>query len=177
MLDRTLLITGTVGAGKTTVGTEVALQLSQTGRPAGFIDLDALSRLWPPPPGDPFRVRLALANLSSMVGNFETAGARTLVLARAIQSQDDVAAIERAVGAPVGIVRLVAPRPVIEDRLRKRHVGPAAVELAWHLERAPQLDAILDRSDLRGPSVSNTGTVPETAAAVISTLEPTTRRS
>jgi hypothetical protein len=72
------------------------------------------------------------------------------------------------VGKTTTVVRLVAPRTVIEARLRRRHVGPAESDLDWHLERAPELDAILDQPDLAAPMIESTGSVGEIAAAVVS---------
>ena len=166
---RVALVTGTVGVGKSTVGFAVAESAAAYGVSTAFLDVDALSRLWPAPAGDPFRTELILTNLSSIVGNYEAAGAELLVLAWVITEAGDLADLETAVGSSVGAVRLVAPRAVVETRLRKRHHGPEADGLAWHLRRGPELASIQDNG-LNLPTIDASGAVAEIAAAVLDRL-------
>ena len=161
------MITGTVGAGKTTIGHAAARHLADAGQASGFVDLDGLSRLWPAPLGDPFRVQLTLANIASIADNYLAAGAPSLVLAWVVEDRAQLAELEEAVQRPVTMVRLVAPGPLTDERLRQRHVGPEEEGLSWHLARAPELAAIMDSSDLRAPEVQNTGSVAAAAAAVL----------
>lgn len=56
-------MTGTVGIGKSTIGSAVAERAAARGVSAAFLDVDGLSRLWPAPAGDPFRIELILTNL------------------------------------------------------------------------------------------------------------------
>lgn len=160
------LVTGTVGVGKTTVGHEVARQAAGGGVPAAFLDLDGLSRLWPAPGGDPFNTELILTNARSLVGNYRAAGAQLLVLAWVVVDAHGLAALADAVGAPVDAVRLTAPAPVVAARLRRRHQGPEADGLAWHLHRAPELAGIQDHA-LALPTVDAAGPVATTAAAIV----------
>jgi Mrp family chromosome partitioning ATPase len=44
---RIVLVTGTVGVGKSTTGYAVAERAASQGRSAAFLDVDGLSRLWP----------------------------------------------------------------------------------------------------------------------------------
>jgi adenylylsulfate kinase len=80
VIERAALLSGTVGAGKTTVGEELAELLKDRGEAHAFIDLDGLSELWPAPEDDRFNGRLVLANLAAITRNFAAAGARTLVM-------------------------------------------------------------------------------------------------
>lgn len=139
---RVVLLTGTVGVGKSTVGFSVAERAGTRGAPAGFVDVDQLSRLWPAPHGDPFREELIYANLRVIAPNYRTAGASLLVLAWVIEDATDVIRLETALEAPVTTLRLVSPPEVVGARLRSRHQGPASAGLEWHLQRAPQLAAI-----------------------------------
>lgn len=170
VLEKSVLVTGTVGAGKTTTGFAMARRLSERGLPAGFIDLDTLSRLWPAPAGDPFRVDLTLANLASIVGNFEAAGAVRLVLSGVVESLAELHKVEEAVGRHVSVVRLVAPLQLTRERLHGRHVGAERDGLDWHLARAPELDAILDSSDLDVVTVNNISSVAEAADAALGAI-------
>ncbi len=166
---RVALVTGTVGVGKSTVGFAVAESAAAHGVSTAFLDVDALSRLWPAPAGDPFRTELILTNLSSIVGNYEAAGAELLVLAWVITESGDLADLETAVGSSVGAVRLVAPGAVVESRLRTRHQGTEADGLAWHLRRGPELASIQDNG-LNLATIDASGAVAEITAAVLDRL-------
>lgn len=166
---RVVLVTGTVGIGKSTIGHAVAERAAARGASTAFLDVDGLSRLWPAPEGDPFRTELVLTNLRAIAGNYEAAGAVLLVLAWAIQDAQDVTDLEAAIGVPVAAVRLVAPIAVVEARLRERHRGPERDGLAWHLRRAPELVAIQDRGLLL-PTIDASGPVDAVADAVLDRL-------
>lgn len=139
---KVVLVTGTVGVGKSTVGFSAARRAADRGVPAGFIDVDELSRYWPAPAGDPFREELVYANLRSLIPNYRASGAALLVLAWVIDDAADLVRLESALDAPVTALRLISPAAVVEARLRSRHQGPAAEGLAWHLDRAPELASI-----------------------------------
>ena len=166
---RVALVTGTVGIGKSTVSFAVAESAAAHGVSAAFLDVDALSRLWPAPTGDPFRTDLIMTNLSSIVGNYQEAGAELLVLAWVITDASDLADLESAIGSPVDAVRLVAPEAVVETRLGIRHQGPEAGGLAWHLRRAPELASIQD-SGLTLPTIDASGAVAEITGSVLERL-------
>lgn len=163
------MVTGTVGVGKSTAGYAVAERAAGRGVSAAFVDVDGLSRLWPAPVGDPFRVGLMLANLRVITGNYEAAGAELLVLAVVVQDAEGLAELEAAVGRPVTAVRLTASSAVVESRLRRRHQGPESDGLDWHLRRAPELVAIQDRG-LVLPTIDASGPVDEVAEAVLDRL-------
>lgn len=148
---KAVLLTGTVGVGKSTVGFAVAERAGDGGVPAGFIDVDQLSRFWPAPASDPFREELIYANLRVIAPNYRTAGASLLVLAWVIEDAADVSRLESALDSPVTVLRLVSPPEVVEARLRDRHQGQAREGLAWHLKRAPELAAI--QSHLEVPTI------------------------
>ena len=165
MIVRALWFNGTVGVGKTTVAAAVANQLAVAGDPVAFVDIDALGELSPSPPDDPFNTRLVAKNLEAVTRNFATAGARTLVVAGVIETQEHLELYESAVGAPITLSHLVVPLPEIELRLRRRHGEHDPGGLRWHSERAPVLAACLDASGLPMTPVANTG-VPEGTARV-----------
>lgn len=166
---RVALVTGTVGVGKSTVGFATAERAAASGVSSAFIDVDQLSRLWPAPDDDPFRTQLILANLTSIVGNYRAAGAELLVLAWVITEPGDLAKLEAAVDSPVEPLRLVAPAPVVEARLRRRHQGPETDGLAWHLRRAPELVEIQERG-LDVVTIGASGSALDTADAVLAHL-------
>ena len=167
MIVRALWLNGTVGVGKTTVGAEVANQLATAGDPVAFVDIDALGDLSPRPPDDPFNTRLVAKNLEALTKNFSTAGARTLVVAGVIETEENLRLYESAVGAPITLIRLVVPLPQIQLRLRRRHGELDPGGLRWHSERAAVLAACLDVSGLPMIAVANSGHPEGTARAAI----------
>lgn len=151
-----LLITGTVGVGKTTVAEAVGDILVGLGVPHAVIDLDELRRCWPPPAGDRFNDTVELTNLRSVAANYRAAGALRLVLAGVVERRSQRQDYERAVGCAVQVVRLRADPAVLAERLRERHRGDPG-GLGWHLARAPQLSAILEEAVVADVEVETTG--------------------
>jgi adenylylsulfate kinase len=171
VIERAALLSGTVGAGKTTVGEELAELLKDRGEPHAFIDLDRLSELWPAPKDDRFNGRLVLANLAAVTRNFAAAGARTLVMSGVVEMAEGVAEYRMAIGGwPLTIVRVTASLEAIADRLQRRHEYWDADGLAWHLDRAPELAARLDASGLKCTVISNDGDPRQAAALLLERL-------
>lgn len=142
-----LLLTGTVGAGKSATADRIGSCLRAELVPHAVIDLDEIRRYWPTPPDDAFGFEIELRNLKSLVNNYRAAGAVRFVLAGVCESCGDRDRYQTALGSPLVVCRLRAPIAVLENRLRKRHVGdPAAFD--WHLRRARELEAILDAADV-----------------------------
>lgn len=140
---RSLLITGTVGAGKTTTAYAIGDLLRERGLAHAVIDLDELHRLWPAPAGDGFNQQVELANLAAVAANYRNAGAERLVLAGVVLH--DRARYERALGEPVVLCRLRPPLDRVDARLIARH--EPGEERDWHVARAPELDVLLDDAD------------------------------
>jgi len=169
-LVRAVVLNGTCGAGKTTIGETMAEVLADDGDAVAFIDVDALGAAWPRPADDPYNVRLAAKNLGSVAENFAGAGVRSLVVASVVQNEADLARYSSAVGQLLEVVRLVAPLDVIDERLRLRH-GPADPDgMAWHRSRAPELDRLLDDASLPMTVVENAGTKERVARAVLDAI-------
>jgi predicted kinase len=138
----TLIVTGPVGVGKTTVATAIVDVLDAGGIPSAFVDMDALRACYPRPAGDPFHTALGYRNLAALWANFREVGAERLVLADVVESRD-LSPYRRAVpGADISIVRLIASPETITRRLHGREDGEA---LAWHLARAVELTALMER--------------------------------
>ncbi|WP_330273167.1 ATP/GTP-binding protein [Lentzea sp. NBC_00516] len=143
---RTLLITGPVGVGKTTIAEAVGAHLAKSGRPVAVVDLDWLSQCRPAPSGDPFHFELQLSNLRAVTPNYANAGASRLVLAGVVESQADRERYAEAVGGPLTVCRLKADLSVIHERLVARHHDEA--ELRWHLNRADELETLFTSSSI-----------------------------
>ena len=130
-----LLLTGTVGTGKTALAVEAARLLGQRGERAAAIDLDWLT--WVQIPGFHAYEELAGRQLAAIWPNLQELGVGRLVLARCVLKTSGLTAIRAALpGVELKVVRLEASAATIEERLRRRDTGP---ELAEHLSEFPQM--------------------------------------
>lgn len=137
-----LLISGTVGSGKTTTAVAIGAQLRAWGIPRAVIDTDELTRVWPAPPDDPFNLRLELANLSDVARNCRAAGAIRLVVSGVVEDTATLRRYEEVLAVPVTLCRLRPELARVRARLIERH-APGTVR-DWHLARSGELDKILD---------------------------------
>ncbi|GGP75679.1 ATP-binding protein [Streptomyces melanogenes] len=168
---RALLITGTVGVGKTSAADLLGDLLSDAGVPHAVMDLDRLCQSWPAPEDDPFNFALLLRNLRALTANFLDAGVERLVLAGVAESTADRDAYQAAIGMPLKVCRLTADLPVVHSRLRHRHETDNDPEsLPWHLERADQLDKVLEQADIADFTIDTTHVaLPAVASAILKT--------
>lgn len=142
-----VLLTGTVGVGKTTTAEAMGELLRQEQVPHAVIDLDWLSQAWPAPGTDRFNFALQLRNLRAVAANFLDAGARHIVLAGVVETRADRERYQEALGVPLAVCRLRADLDVVRARLARRHAGDAA-HLPWFLGRSGELDAVLDAASV-----------------------------
>jgi hypothetical protein len=162
-----VILTGTVGAGKTTTMHAVGALLAERGIPHALVDLDAVRLLHPAPPADPFQQELALRNLGDLSRNYREAGARVVVVAAVVEHAGDLPRYADALGSrdPL-LVRLAVDADAVRARLDARH-GDDAAALAWHRARAPELAAIIDAADLGGLAIDTTARTPAEVAALV----------
>jgi hypothetical protein len=153
-----LVITGPVGVGKTSVAFEVSERLDAAGVAHALVDVDTLRWCYPRPPGDPFRLGLALRNLAAIWPNFRVAGARRLVLVDVVEAREQLARYGAAVpGAAFVVVRLRASSPVLAERVRRRETGAG---LERHLRRAAALAATMEQARVEDLLVETDGRTP-----------------
>jgi DNA polymerase III delta prime subunit len=146
-----LLVTGPVGVGKSTAAAEAARLLREANVPHALVDLAWIGQSWPVPDDDPWHERLAHRNLACTWANFRDAGADRLILCRVLEDRSLLRAVAEAVpGAEVTVVRLRAPLPVLQARIRSREAGDpgwflqAAAHTAEALEHARVEDHVVD---------------------------------
>jgi hypothetical protein len=150
-----VLLTGTIGSGKTALAVELGELLGGRGHATAVIDLDWLGWFHPGAGGSPSPSDLIVRNLESVWPSFRSAGARYLVMARMIETAAEVERIGAALGGiPVTVVRVVASRDVIEARLRARDTG---AELEGHLRELAAMDERLDALAVEDWTIDNGG--------------------
>jgi adenylylsulfate kinase-like enzyme len=152
---RAVLLTGVLGAGKTALAIELGDMLGERGAATAVIDLDWLG-WWYPGTGSAIApADLIVRNLEAVWRTFRTEGARYLVMARMIQSTDEVDRIKTVLGdASLVVVRVDASNDVIEARLRVRDTG---AELAAHLEELSAMAAAVDQLQIEDLRIDNGG--------------------
>jgi chloramphenicol 3-O-phosphotransferase len=161
-----VVISGTLGAGKTRVAEELRDLVAERGSRCAVIDLDWLCQLDPSPENDPYNDRLGFANLAAIWPNYTAAGIDYLILARVVEDRGDRKRYLRAMpGASVAIVRVVASSPVRQQRLRQRM--PEGQWLDGHLARTDQLAARLAELSLDDHVVDNDVRPPSEVATEI----------
>jgi hypothetical protein len=146
-----LIITGTMGAGKTSVLGEASDILATRDIVHAAVDLDALGLA---------RLPAALANdgvmyrnLESLCKNYESVGVRRLLLARAMEGCDELELCRSIVSAADTVVcRLTAGMEAMEQRVKARELGLLQRE---YVSRVARLHSILDDARLEDFSVSN----------------------
>ena len=142
-----LLLTGTIGVGKTVVADEISLKLEVAGRRVSNIDVDALCQIFPRPADDPFGERLRLAALRMLWAIHREAGAELLVLVAVVESDATVGGYREALpGAAITVVRLAASDEAIRMRLHHREQGS---DLEWNLERTAELQRSFEAGPLQ----------------------------
>ena len=146
-----LIISGSMGAGKTTVLSEASDLLAQASIPHAAIDLDWLSVMHPQQ--DAYGLDLALVNLRAVWPNYVAAGAERLIVANVIENETELDLYRTAVpGARPVVCRLTAPLALMHERLRVREPGMFQGQA---LARSAELDGILERAGIEHFTVDN----------------------
>jgi hypothetical protein len=146
-----LIITGTMGAGKTTVLGEASDILALRGIVHAAIDLDGLGLAHIPsaPGNDDAMYR----NLQSVCQNYASLGVKRLLLARALEDRAELELCRGVVSAANTVVcRLTASIPAMEERVMARESGTLRRE---YVARVAKLNTILDGARLEDFTVTN----------------------
>lgn len=132
------MVSGTIGAGKSSAAAALRHLLSERGHLVADIDLDALCQLSPGRAEDPYNSTLGFANLAAVWPNYARLGTEYLVIARVVEDSADRARYAQALpDCPIRIVRVDASAQTRVRRIRAREIEPASRD--WHLARSDVL--------------------------------------
>ncbi|HSK44518.1 MAG TPA: hypothetical protein VLA83_11600 [Candidatus Binatia bacterium] len=146
-----LIITGSMGAGKTSVLAEASDILAQRHIVHAAIDLDALGLAHLPSAASNDSVMYR--NLQSVCRNYAELGVTRLLLARAMEDRAELELCRSAVSAAKATVcRLTASLGEMQQRVKMRESGMLQRQ---YVDRVATLDAILDRAGLEDFIVIN----------------------
>ena len=166
MID-SIFLNGTVGVGKSTVAEALSTLEAKSGHHHAVIDLDHISRAWPPPEGDRFNHELEMANLRDIVVNYRRAGVEHFILAGVVEEATEIPRYEAALqSGGLLICRLEADAATLAKRLKLRHADNPT-ELEWHLGRAGELAAILRVASIDDLVVDNSGSSIAATATIL----------
>jgi len=150
-MESLLIITGSMGAGKTSVLAEASDILALRHIVHAAIDLDALGLAHLPSAASTDDVMSR--NLQSVCENYAALGVTRLLVARAMETREELDLCHTTVSAArTTICRLTAGIATMQQRVRMRETG---VLQAQFVERVAILDAILDRAQLEDFAVIN----------------------
>ncbi len=152
----TIIVTGPVGVGKTTVAEEMGLLLLDAKIPHATVDFDHLTACYPRPAyDDRWGTKLGLMNLAALWKNYQSSGARRLLIARVIESRSDLDGFREAVpDADILVVRLRAAPETLQARVRQRGPGRG---MEWHLHRAIELAPLMEAQQVEDVLIETDG--------------------
>ena len=151
LTESLLIITGTMGAGKTTVLGEASDILAQRQIIHAAIDLDALGVAHLPSATRSDGVMYD--NLRSIYGNYAALGVQRFLVARAIEDGAQLELCRAMIpAANVVVCRLTASIEAMKRRVEMRDLGMLQHE---YVARVAKLNLILDRAGLENFAVVN----------------------
>ena len=146
-----LIITGSMGAGKTSVLAEASDILALRKIVHAAIDLDTLGLAHLPSEASTDGVMYR--NLQSVCQNYAALGVTRLLLASAVEDRAQLELCRGAVSAQnTAICRLTASLSQMQQRVKMRETGMLQQQF---VDRVAILDAILDRATLEDFTVMN----------------------
>lgn len=157
---RVLVISGTIGAGKSAIAWAVSDELTDRGVRNAVLEGDALAEGDPAPKGDPYNQGMMFAGLQALAPLYRKRGWGCVVIPRVVEDEGDRRRYSEAFAGPAGpaqvsIVRLVASEKTRRARLLERE--PEGRWLEWALNRTVELEGILDGADVEDAVVENNG--------------------
>lgn len=148
-----VLLTGTVGAGKTALATDIGEILTGEALSPAVIDLDWLGWFTQRGGSSVDIEDLIRENLAAIWPNFRTRGATHVVMSRLVHEPEQIAAYRQALSdVDLVVVRVTASAETIQNRLSRRDTGSILEE---HLSEAEKMSSLLDASKVGDFSIAN----------------------
>jgi hypothetical protein len=160
--------------GKSTIGFRYYMKCLSAGLTVGYVDLNQIGFLQPPPPAGPGSQRLRARNLAAIWRNYRAEGATHLVATGMIASQADLRVYAGELpGTHIALIRLRAGSGELRRRIMSRSAGGSWPEpgdrfrgqstefLMSAADQAAQAAEALDRSDVGGLAVDTTSFLPD----------------
>jgi steroid delta-isomerase-like uncharacterized protein len=162
-----IVISGSMGAGKTTVMAEASDLLSANGIVHAAIDADTLGMVFQPSGS---ATDMMYRNLAAIWANFAAAGVNRLLLAEAVEHRGELERIRMAVpGAEITVCRLIARIETMRGRVRLREPGILQDKF---VARVTELNGLLDDARVEDFSLDNDGrSVTEVARELLARAE------
>ena len=146
-----LIISGSLGAGKTTVLSEASDLLTEAGTAHAAMDLDWLTVMYPRQ--EAYGQELMLKSLAVAWPVYRAAGAERLLVARVVGERSELQGYREAVpGAELIVCQLTASVETMQKRLRLREPGLFQEEA---LARSEELATILEGAKAEDFRVDN----------------------
>jgi hypothetical protein len=146
-----LIITGSMGAGKTSVLGEASDILTRRQIAHAAIDVDALGLAYLP--ATTRNDEAMYCNLRSIYTNYAALGVTRFLLSRAVESRSELEIVRRSVSATdVTVCRLTASVETLELRVKMRESG---ISQQQYVSRVADLNAILDDAHLEDFALIN----------------------
>lgn len=160
-----LVVTGPIGAGKTTITQHIGHLLGARRIPHAAIDMDWLRDSWPQPAGDRFNTRVGYRNLAAIARNYRETGSDRFIIADVVETLKQRHEYEAAIpGADVTVVRLAVDQEENRRRIAHRAAGN---DDPWEVDRAAELVNIMETNAVADVVVDTTGRSPNTIAREI----------
>ena len=158
-----VVITGTIGAGKTAAAEALSELLHSNGMYHALIELDWLGQVYPPPdPTDPHALDLALDNLALIAPNFHDAGARYFVIAGTLTSSDELRRLRDALPrVSLRVCRIAPPVDIVHERIAHRELGALRNDF---LSRTESLAQQIEAAKIDDFVLVNDGSISKTAS-------------
>ena len=120
-----LVVTGTIGVGKTAIAMTMSEILHDRGIRHGLLEVDWLGEVYPAPyPEDPYSTRFAMKNLAAIWPHYLEVAITRAIVTMTIENQEELNDLKTALpSAEVIVVRLEASPQTRAERIRRRELG------------------------------------------------------